>query len=203
MIIISTPVRKNKQQAEMRAAIIQSARVLLAHNGIEHLSIRKVAQQIDYSPAIVYHYFNNKEEIIDALLEEDYEKIVEAVKTTAEYHSKKDFKNGIVAYIRLVTDMGAFYKNVMISDSPRILQRTSVLHKGAAQERPALEALCSDLRVCPAFANQSDADIELAAQIIWSTLFGLATRIIIEDVDKDQKERLAEQAAELILKMIR
>ena len=49
----------------MRAEIIKAAREIIGNEGVDKVSIRKIAAKIEYSPAIIYHYFGNKEEIIE------------------------------------------------------------------------------------------------------------------------------------------
>jgi AcrR family transcriptional regulator len=185
----------------MRANILNSARSLISKGGLENISIRKIAKQMNYSPAIVYHYFHSKEAILDSLLTDDYKRIIEAVNQPQE-DKENNVKQKVIHYIRMATAMGKIYTNVMLSQSPFVLSHTSILHKGAKQERPALAMLCADLQHYPKFARMNAFEVELTAQIIWSTLFGLATRIIIENVDQEQRERLTEQAAEVIAKLI-
>lgn len=185
----------------MRATILNSARALISKGGLENISIRKIAKQMNYSPAIVYHYFHNKEAILDSLLTDDYKRIIEAV--NQPHDDKEDnLKKKIMRYIQIATGMGKVYTNVMLSQSPSVLSHTSILHRGAKQERPALSALYADLQFYPKFAQRDALELELTAQIIWSTLFGLATRIIIENVEQEQRERLTEHAAEVIVKLI-
>jgi AcrR family transcriptional regulator len=60
-------VRREKARAEMRDAILASARRLLADEGVEALSIRAIARELGYSPAALYEYFPAKEDIYCAL----------------------------------------------------------------------------------------------------------------------------------------
>jgi AcrR family transcriptional regulator len=58
---------REKRQQRTHQAILDAARQILKDNGIEGLSIRAIADRIDYSPAALYEYFGSKEEIIQAL----------------------------------------------------------------------------------------------------------------------------------------
>lgn len=40
---------------------------MIVDEGLQHLSIRALADQIDYSPAALYRYFASKDELIDAV----------------------------------------------------------------------------------------------------------------------------------------
>lgn len=185
----------------MREEILKAAREIIACEGVENVSIRKIAGKIEYSPAIIYHYFSNKEEIIEKLIEENYAEIVKSLsslqsegKTPAEKLSESA-RN----FILLAAKMGSVYQSMMLNNSPAILAHTSVLQKGAAAERPAIAALCKILREFPTLTDCDDSEIEGTAQIIWSTAFGLALRLNVENVDEEQRLRLIDRAVKLIL----
>lgn len=58
---------RERRYQRTQQAILNAARALLAEGGIDKLSIRAIADRIDYSPAGLYEYYGSKEEIIGAL----------------------------------------------------------------------------------------------------------------------------------------
>lgn len=50
--------------------ILDAARKLLVQNGIESLSMRKIAAEVGCKAATIYYYYKNKEAIVEALVEE-------------------------------------------------------------------------------------------------------------------------------------
>ncbi|GAP13305.1 transcriptional regulator [Longilinea arvoryzae] len=56
-----------------RQSILETAQAILAEQGIDGLSMRALAEKVDYSPAALYKYFANKDEIIDALRKQGQE----------------------------------------------------------------------------------------------------------------------------------
>ncbi len=56
-----------------RQGILDAARDILIEQGMEALSMRTLAEKVDYSPSALYKYFKNKEDILDALREEAWE----------------------------------------------------------------------------------------------------------------------------------
>jgi AcrR family transcriptional regulator len=60
-------VRRERARQEMREAILESARRLIAAEGVNTLSIRAIARDLGYSPAALYEYFPAKEDICRAL----------------------------------------------------------------------------------------------------------------------------------------
>ncbi len=55
--------RKLRQQEEMRKQIIECSREIVHEEGWAALSIRKIADAIEYSVPVIYKYFENKEAI--------------------------------------------------------------------------------------------------------------------------------------------
>ncbi|MEO8260051.1 MAG: TetR/AcrR family transcriptional regulator [Acidobacteriota bacterium] len=56
----------------MRRGILDAARELFVNEGYHNVSIRKVAERIEYSPAAIYLYFPSKDDIFFALAEEGF-----------------------------------------------------------------------------------------------------------------------------------
>jgi AcrR family transcriptional regulator len=66
---------KERQEREREAtsrAILDAARDLFVAEGYSNVSIRKVAEKIEYSPAAIYSYFASKDDIFLALAEEGF-----------------------------------------------------------------------------------------------------------------------------------
>lgn len=185
----------------MRQKILQAAREIVAVEGVEKVSVRKIAAKIEYSPAIIYHYFENKEEIIEKLIAENYMEIVRALSVlqAADMPPAEKLRESAERFITLAVGMGDSYKSMMLNSSPAVLAKTSVLHKGAAAERAAVGMLCKALRELPSMADCDEPKIELTAQIVWSAAFGLAMRLIVERVEDEQKQRLIRHAVDFIL----
>lgn len=67
-----TPRERRHQRTQH--AIIEAARQIIRESGVDSLSIRAIAERIDYSPAGLYEYFGSKEEIIAAVCAQNFER---------------------------------------------------------------------------------------------------------------------------------
>ncbi len=197
--------RKEREKAEMRETILNAAREIVNNSGVDGISIRKIAGMIEYSPAIIYHYFKNKEEIVEILIEENYHKILAALSSfnTSDKTPEEKLRESSKSFIMLAVQMEDAYKSIMLNNSETVLAHTSVLQRGAAYERPAIAMLCRALRELPGFNEKTDNQVELTAQIIWSLAFGLSLRLIIEQVDDVQRQRLIDHTADFILSALK
>ncbi|MCU1381951.1 MAG: transcriptional regulator, TetR family [Acidobacteria bacterium] len=64
--------RHERDREAVRRAILDAARELFVAEGFHNVSIRKIAERIEYSPAALYGYFPSKDDIFFALAEEGF-----------------------------------------------------------------------------------------------------------------------------------
>jgi len=64
--------RQERDREAVRRSILDAARELFVAEGYQHVSIRKVAERIEYSPAAIYSYFPSKDDIFFSLAEEGF-----------------------------------------------------------------------------------------------------------------------------------
>jgi AcrR family transcriptional regulator len=64
--------RQERDREAVRRGILDAARDLFVTEGYDNVSIRKIAERIEYSPAAIYSYFPSKDDIFFALAEEGF-----------------------------------------------------------------------------------------------------------------------------------
>ena len=62
--------RQSRERDTVRRKILNAARTLFLNESYANVSMRKIAEQIEYSPGAIYSYFTSKEDIFFALAEE-------------------------------------------------------------------------------------------------------------------------------------
>ena len=62
--------RQTRERDTVRRKILNAARTLFLNESYANVSMRKIAEQIEYSPGAIYSYFTSKEDIFFALAEE-------------------------------------------------------------------------------------------------------------------------------------
>jgi AcrR family transcriptional regulator len=68
---------RERRHEKTRQSILEAARKIIAQEGHAALSMRAIAQRIDYSAAGLYEYFDSKEEIIAAVCEQGHRRLTE------------------------------------------------------------------------------------------------------------------------------
>ncbi len=75
--------RREREKSETRDKILDAARELFVTEGYEGVSMRRVAEKIEYSPTAIYVYFADKNELFHELCREDFARLQEVMKSPA------------------------------------------------------------------------------------------------------------------------
>ena len=69
--------RKAREKENLRKLIVANAHEILMKNGLEGLTMRSIANNIEYSQSKIYEFFANKDELCEVLCSEHCEKLLE------------------------------------------------------------------------------------------------------------------------------
>src|SRR5688572_29707153 len=69
--------RREREKSELRNKIMDAARELILEQGVEAVSMRKIAERIEYSPTAIYQHFADKEALLHAMCERDFDALGE------------------------------------------------------------------------------------------------------------------------------
>ncbi len=64
--------RRERERVEIRQKILDAARELFATEGYERVTMRRIAEAIEYSPTTIYHHFEDKDDLVNALCEKAF-----------------------------------------------------------------------------------------------------------------------------------
>ena len=67
--------RRREQRRQVRRAVLDATEALLLADGVERFSIRRLVERCGYSAPTIYHHFGGKNGLLDALLEERFQKL--------------------------------------------------------------------------------------------------------------------------------
>src|SRR5258708_13353009 len=68
--------RREREKKELRQEILDAARDLFVREGFENVSMRKIAEKIEYSPTTIYLYFQDKADLLDCICEETFARLI-------------------------------------------------------------------------------------------------------------------------------
>lgn len=64
--------RREKERQQTRTKILDAAREMFVAEGIEAVTMRAIAKEIEYTPTAIYHHFRDKQALIAELVESDF-----------------------------------------------------------------------------------------------------------------------------------
>ncbi len=93
------------------------------------------------------------------------------------------------------------FRIVLMNDNIKSIQeKVNMLHEGVSKDRKSIQKLCSLVKLGIEKDKFTDMDIELTAQIIWTSTHGLLSRLILEkDISQQQRERLIDHHFQVLI----
>ena len=76
--------RKHRQKQALRERILEASRAIVMREGFAALSMRKIADAIEYSPATLYLHFESRDDIARALCAEGYDQLLASLAPHAQ-----------------------------------------------------------------------------------------------------------------------
>lgn len=173
---MGTEARKEREKLEMRQRVIKTAMKLFLKEGIENVSMRKIADKIEYSPGAIYSYFKDKGDIIHAIHDEGFEKL---------YSLQKSLDNIKDPFERLA-EMGKLYMKFAL-ENPDYYDLMFIA-KGIAikitekQEwnigQRSYDYLRNTVKECIEHGYVIESDVDSATFAVWGFVHGMAALII-------------------------
>ncbi len=93
----SPPVRRNRQYEKRLGSILKAASEVIADDGFEGASVRKVAAKAGIGLSGIYYYFKSKDEMLFALQENTFSSLVESLEERLKQaHSPADKLKAVI-----------------------------------------------------------------------------------------------------------
>jgi AcrR family transcriptional regulator len=70
--------RREREKAAFREQVLDAARKIVLNEGFEALTMRKIAEAIEYAPGTIYLYFENRDAIAAELTQRGFEELLRA-----------------------------------------------------------------------------------------------------------------------------
>jgi AcrR family transcriptional regulator len=186
---MSIKERHGRGRASVREAILRAARELFVNEGYHTVSMRKIAERVEYSPAAIYSYFPSKDAIFFALAEEGFRMMQRSARDAAAAHADPAaaMRAGFWAYYRFSRDQPQYFELMFVDRSvPQItdVERFSVL---AEMWHDATKSLA---RCAEAGSFPRTLDVGAALHILWAAVHGAATLRLCERLAPEENADL-------------
>ena len=168
---------------DLRRLILDTTRHLLVQDGYKSLSMRRIAREIGYSATSIYLYFENKDALFHALIDEGMERLLEALKK-AEVDQTGGAPTRLRAICRQYVDFGLSnpeYYEVMFMLHPEHMERYPA--EKYRRARRNLDLIASVLSEGIQQGDFAMKDPRVTASTIWAALHGAVSLLLVQRVD--------------------
>lgn len=166
-----TPAERRRDK--VKRAILATAERMFAREGEAGLSIRKLADDINYTPGAIYKYFESKQDLIDALKEAFFELLLsEMEEFDGDAQNYLDYAHlFLMTYVRMGMakphHYAAAFTGIPEADAPFVPTSKDSLKVQAFIKLRAMVEIGLDLGVF-----RKDLNATQAAKSIWASLHG-------------------------------
>ncbi|HEX4851819.1 MAG TPA: TetR/AcrR family transcriptional regulator [Puia sp.] len=176
--------RKEKQKLEIRKQILDASMKLFVEEGFDNVTIRKIADLIEYSPTTVYLYFKDKNEIFYSLHEMGFQKLASINQPLGEIANPitRLHKMG-ENYIEFGMANPEFYDVMFIQRAP-MKALAEMKNCDWTYGEAALDLLKNTITEAMEKKLIKPANIDSVAMAIWGMVHGLVSLAIRERFDK-------------------
>jgi len=180
--------RKKREKEAIKAKILETANKLFLEKGYEGTSIRTISEAIEYSPATIYLYFKDKNDIFFQLQQQAFELLQEKMKATQSIISPLERLKAMgKVYLNFAFDNPQYYDLMFILRSPM----ESLGEENTWQQGIELYQTIENTVEACIVANQIKVtDHQVIAFTIWSYIHGQCALLIRKRFPMHEKQHL-------------
>ncbi len=168
--------RRAREKEDLREEILDAARTLFVKEGYESVSIRKIADKVEYSPGTIYLYFHDKAEIMTKICEETFAKLntrMQAIEHDTSAPVDK-LRRGLRTYIQFGLDHPNHY--VLTFVQAKMNQQAVPVFQTVGLQSFACMRKC--VQDCVDAGELVSDDADELAQTLWAGIHGLTSLLI-------------------------
>jgi AcrR family transcriptional regulator len=192
--------RRERDRQELRVRILDAARELLVAKGYEAVTMRGIADRIEYSPAALYFHFRDKDALIRELIVNDVQILHARLRGIADIEDPiEQIREHGRVYVDFALSHPAHYRLIMMTEFP--VEAHSGKMKGEEETEPysysllrsAIGRMMEMRRL-----KRKVADPDLLVQSLWAGWHGVASLLIARGNVKRFPWRAAQDISALL-----
>lgn len=176
--LVGIAERREREKAEVRQSILDAARQVILTEGFDALSVRKIAQAIEYAPSTIYLYFETRDDIARQLVREGFAEFLEYLAPAARVEDGWERLEAIGRrYLEFAFQRPQTYRLIFMTRfSDEVFPAEEKIDPKAAEpgER-ALRILAETIGELQASGRMREVDPAVGAEVLWSAMHGIAS----------------------------
>lgn len=166
--------RKKYHHGDLKNALIKAGVEILSKEGINGLSLRKVAQRAGVSHSAPYSHFPDKQSLIAAISTEGFNQLyteLDSVVLAYPKNPKKQLLQGTLAYVQFALNNTDTFK-IMFSG---VLEKEKEYPSFVEVSRKTFELVVGIVQACQKAGILHAASPEMIAVAIWGQVHGIVS----------------------------
>jgi AcrR family transcriptional regulator len=165
--------RKEREREEIRRKILDAGRELFMTEGYERVTMRRIAEAIEYSPTTIYNHFEDKDDLVRALCDEDFSRLLDVFREEEPPADPVEWIRRLArAYARFGLELPNHYRFMFMTPHKK------EDHGPLAPGNQSFEMLRMAVARAIEGGQFRPGDVNTVSQVLWSSLHGVVALLI-------------------------
>jgi len=168
--------RREREKQELRQQILDTARAMFASEGYEAVTMRKIADAIEYSPTAIYLYFKDKDELINELCHADFRALAREFQKIAQVRDPIErLKRTGLSYIEFGLSHPNHYRLMFMTTHPPPSADMEMDKGNPEEDAYAFLKIIVAECVKEGMFREEFQDVEAISQLLWAGVHGVVS----------------------------
>jgi AcrR family transcriptional regulator len=203
---MSARERRVRQKSLLRQEILDAARDILVREGYDGLSMRKVAERIDYSPTAIYLHFKDRDDLVFCVCEQLMGGLVKELQQVAERHADPlvALKKGLRRYVEFGLKHPQHYQATFGIPHGHDPEKDARYQEPGTMAMHAFGFLPRLVGECVKQKKLAKVDVPNASCALWAAVHGITSLLIVmPNFQWGDSERVIDQLITMLVDGLR
>ncbi len=166
--------RREREREEIRTKILDAARELFVTEGYEAVTMRKIAERIEYSPTAIYFHFRDKETLLHEICDADFLALAHHLADVARIADPVEKLRATgLAYFRFGIEHPNHYRLMFMTPHPPVHDESEVEKGNPEEDAYAFLKGVVAQAIAEGRMREELTDAELVSQTMWAGMHGV------------------------------
>lgn len=172
--------RRIRERESLRQEILDAARELFVEEGYESVSMRRIAEKIEYSPTTIYLYFQDKAALLNSICAETFELLIKRLEKIQQGITDpiRSLKAGLHQYILFGLENPQHYRVTFMAPYMHPPEKSADAQSAGFRAFGILRERVSN---CVDAGKFRAVDVEAASQALWAGVHGVTSLLIAKE----------------------
>ena len=201
--LVVKQARREREKAEFREEVLAAARAIVLEEGYAALTMRKIADVIEYAPGTIYLYFESRDAIAFELCRRGFEALYDALSPVASVADPEERIRELGRrYVTFGMENPETYRLIFMEDpnyaSALFEEQSEDPHSPGMRSLGLLVSAFSEARQQQRL--KVDVAPDVLAEMIWASVHGIvALKISYDRFPRAQADELLDAQTEVLL----